>query len=89
MTKLLTLLIGILLVGCSITITDPENDGEYCYLRKLYYSDVSRDPYREYYEQWRMNACVDYIEPGDCVLYDSGAYIEIEECTEVYYKKYE
>ncbi|MBR4792241.1 MAG: membrane lipoprotein lipid attachment site-containing protein [Bacteroidaceae bacterium] len=84
MKKIFALLSMAIVTGCSINVNDANDDGEYCYLRKLYYSDVIRE-YPDKYEQWKQESCMDWY--GDeCVRFDSNAYITVEECTEVYKK---
>lgn len=85
MKKIFALLSMAIVTGCSINVNDATDDGEYCYLRKLYYNDVIRE-YPDKYNQWRQESCMDEMEPGDCVLYNPNAYITVEECTEVYKK---
>ena len=85
MKKIFALLSLAIVTGCSINVNEANDDGEYCYLRKLYYGDVVRE-YPDKYDQWKQEACIDEIEPGDCARYDSKAYITVEECTEVYKK---
>lgn len=85
MKKIFALLSMAIVTGCSINVNETNDDGEYCYLRKLYYNDVVQE-YPDKYEQWKQESCMDWVEPGDCVRFDSKAYITVEECTEVYKK---
>lgn len=84
MKKIFALLSLTIVTGCSINVNDANDDGEYCYLRKLYYGDVVRE-YSDKYDQWKQEACVNWYD-GECAQYDSNAYIMVEECTEVYKK---
>lgn len=84
MKKIFALLSLAIVTGCSINVNDANDDGEYCYLRKLYYGDVVRE-YPDKYEQWKQASCADWYG-ADCVRFDSNAYITVEECTEVYKK---
>lgn len=85
MKKIFALLSMAIVTGCSINVNEANDDGEYCYLRKLYYGDVVRE-YPDKYDEWKQKACVSEIETGECVFYDSQAYITVEECQEVYKK---
>jgi len=90
MKKFLLLCSALLISACSIQVTEPSDEPEtYCYLRKLYYSDVCKTGEygtQENCNRWLQGACT-FRDQGECVFYDQDYYLDIEECTEVYRKE--
>lgn len=88
MKKIFALLSMAIVTGCSININEANDDNEeheeFCYERMLYYGDVMQE-YPDKADEWLEKACV-RDESGECVFYDSHAYITVEECREVYKK---
>lgn len=82
MLKFITFSSILFLVACSDNGVSVGDTQTMCYLRDLTYQDVTTT-HQEYYNQWRHEACVDVVEPGDCASYDSNTTIKIEECKEV------
>ena len=89
MKKLLSLSILMFMTACTIQVTDATDEPEeYCYLKKLYYSDVcTTGEYgtQENCNRWLQGACT-FRDHNECVSWDQDYYLDVEECTEVYRK---
>lgn len=90
MKKLLLFCSALLVSACTIQVTEPADEPEtYCYLRKIYYSEACGNG--KYATEENCNnikhlMCTDFTQPSECVFYDTDAYLQVEECTEVYKK---